>query len=53
MSEIVLAYVGGGAYLPGVPACDLTQAMLDECGRTRDELLASGLYRLPAKKETK
>lgn len=38
---IVLKYVGGaaGLYIPGVPACDLTQTQIDESGFTKDELL--------------
>ena len=32
MNEIVLRYVGEGTYIEGVPACDLTQQMIDECG---------------------
>lgn len=27
--NIVLRYVGEGGYQPGIPACDLTQAMVD------------------------
>lgn len=42
---IVLRYVGNeeghhGAVVQGVPACDMTQAMIDESGYTVDELLA-------------
>ena len=39
MNEIVLRYVGDGAYVEGVPACDLTQAMIDECGIAIEVLL--------------
>lgn len=43
--KIVLRYVGNaeghhGAIVPGVPACDMTQAMIDESGYTVEELLA-------------
>lgn len=37
---IVLRYVGEGAFLAGVPACDLTAEMIETCGYTVDELLA-------------
>ena len=37
---IVLKYVGAGAYITGVPACDLTQEMIDASGFTVVELLA-------------
>lgn len=37
---IVLRYVGDGAFVFGVPASDLTQAAVDACGLTIDELLA-------------
>jgi len=42
--EIVLKYVGDGAWLGGVPNVDLTQAQIDASGYTRDRLIASGLY---------
>lgn len=35
-----LIYVGAGAYVPGVPACDLTPEMIAASGRTEDELVA-------------
>lgn len=41
MSEgIVLRYIGAGAYITGVPACDLTQEQIDASGYTVGELLA-------------
>lgn len=40
-----LEYIGGGAWLPGVPARDLTA---DEAAQfDRQELIKSGLYREP------
>lgn len=33
-------YVGAGAYVAGVPACDLTAAQVAECGHTVTELVA-------------
>lgn len=36
---IVLKYVGDGAYVAGVPACDLTQEMIDASGYTVEQLL--------------
>lgn len=44
-NAIVLRYVGSnkgnhGAIVNGVPACDLTQEMIDASGYTTDELLA-------------
>ena len=40
-SPVVLAYVGGehGAFIFGVPARDLTQADIEACGLSADELL--------------
>lgn len=38
-----LIYIGNGAFLPGVPARDLSAKEADTLGRER--LLASGLYR--------
>jgi len=43
MDDIVLKYIGHlnhGAFIFGVPACDLTAAMVDECGLSVEELLA-------------
>ena len=40
MSEIVLRYVGDGAYIVGIPACDMTQEMIDACGYSLETLLA-------------
>ena len=37
---IVLRYIGEGLYVAGVPACDLTQQMIDDSGYTVEELLA-------------
>ena len=38
--KAVLLYIGDGGYWPGVPACDLTQDMIDATGLSVDELLA-------------
>lgn len=41
MSEIVLRYVGdGSAWVPGVPARDLTQADVEASGYTVEQLAA-------------
>lgn len=45
MNETILIYNGEGAWLPGVPARDLTQTDVEACGRSVDELVDSGLYR--------
>lgn len=37
---MTLKYIGEGAYIAGVPACDLTQDMIDASEYTIDELLA-------------
>ena len=37
---MVLKYVGDGAYIAGVPACDMTQEMIDASGYTIEALLA-------------
>lgn len=46
--NIVLRFVGGDAYLPGVPALDLTRDLLAELTAlgiaTRESLIATGLY---------
>jgi hypothetical protein len=42
-NEVVVRYVGQG-YLQGVPACDLTEEMIAETGKTIDELVETGLY---------
>lgn len=39
-----LTYVGGGAYLPGIPATDLTADEIAARGLDPADLLASGLY---------
>lgn len=43
-----LRFVGGDAYLPGVPALDLSEVLLAELATlgiaTREELIATGLY---------
>ena len=43
-----LRFVGGDAYLPGVPALDLSEALLAELEAmgiaTRENLIATGLY---------
>lgn len=38
--EIVLIYVGNGAYVAGVPACNLTADQIAESGYTAAQLLA-------------
>lgn len=53
MDNVILKYVGNagghGYYIEGVPACDLTQGMIDASGYTVDELLAfSGPVYVPA-----
>lgn len=56
-NTVVLRYVGNadghGFNVQGVPACDLTQEMIDASGYTLDELLAfSGpVYSLAGKQE--
>ncbi len=52
MDETVLTYSGDGAWLPGVPKRDLTQADVETCGRSVAELVASGLYRSAARSES-
>lgn len=52
MGETILTYANTGAWLPGVPARDLTQADVDTCGRSVAELVASGLYRSAARMES-
>lgn len=45
---ITLRFIGGDAYLPGVPALDLSEDLLAELTRlgiaTRESLIATGLY---------
>lgn len=36
----ILKYVGNGAHVAGVPACDLTAEMIEACGWTIERLLA-------------
>lgn len=38
--EVILRYVGDGAFLNGVPARDLTQADIEQCGHSVEQLLA-------------
>lgn len=40
--DVYLKYVGGGSFLPGVPARDLSKDEAEEYGVSR--LLRSGLY---------
>lgn len=40
----MLIYVGGGDWLWGVPARDLTADEVEATGRSSDELIESGLY---------
>lgn len=42
--DIVLRYVGNGAFIPGVPARDLTRADLEHLEIDVTHLLASKLY---------
>lgn len=46
--NIALRFIGGDAYLPGVPALDLSEDLLAELARlgmaTRESLIATGLY---------
>ena len=60
MAEIILKYIGKGAYLPGVPARDLTDEDLREIeralGLTAKQLVNTLLYQTVskyAKHETK
>jgi hypothetical protein len=48
--EIVLIYVGNGAFLPGIPARDLTKEEVREHGGIV-ELVKTGLYVRPGKEE--
>jgi hypothetical protein len=47
MEEIILIYIGDGAYWPGVPARDLTAWDVETSGQSAEELLKSGLYATP------
>jgi hypothetical protein len=40
IEPVVLKYVGAGAYVTGISACDLTQSMIDACGFSIEMLLA-------------
>lgn len=40
MDEIVLKYVGDGAFVNGVPARDLTQTDIEQSGHRVEQLLA-------------
>lgn len=44
--KVILVYIGDGSALVGVPAMDLTAAMIAESGLTSDELVATGLYEI-------
>lgn len=46
-----LIYIGNGAFLPGVPARDLSAAEVKK--HNEQELIASGLYKKPAAKKVK
>ena len=48
---IVLKYIGAGAYIPGVPATDLTAEQVKASGYTADQLLAYSppIYEKPAR----
>lgn len=48
---MALKYIGGGAWLPGIPACDLDDATIKALGVSVDWLVGEGLYE-PANKET-
>lgn len=39
-ATIVLRYVGNGAFVNGVPARDLTQTDIEQCGHSVEQLLA-------------
>jgi hypothetical protein len=42
---IVLKYIGAGAYVTGIPACDLSEADIAASGFSADQLLAlPGLF---------
>ena len=43
----MLKYIGAGAYLPGIPARDLTADEVEAIGLTVAELVGSGLYAEP------
>ena len=43
----MLKYIGAGAYLPGIPARDLTADEVEAIGLTVAELVGSGLYESP------
>lgn len=49
----VLQYIGGGSFLPGVPARDLTPDDVSGCDYTQTQLINSGLYRKLAGKAAK
>lgn len=46
LSDIGLLYVGEGAFVPGVPARNLTNDEVAQHGK--EALLATGLYREPS-----
>jgi len=53
MAEIILKYIGKGAYLPGVPTRDLTDEDLQEIeralGLTAKQLVSTLLYQTVSK----
>lgn len=49
----MLKYVGGGAFLIGVPARDLTDEEIEELGLDRKILIESGLYEEEPEKHEK
>ena len=46
MPEIILKYVGGGAFIDGVPARSLTAEDLEGLGWSADTLTATDLYEI-------
>jgi len=45
-TEIILEYVGGGAFIAGVPARNLTAEDLEGLGWSEDRLTATELYQI-------
>lgn len=40
----MLKYIGKGKFIPGLPAKDLTNAELKALGKSKEELIATGLW---------
>lgn len=49
--DVVLEYTGVGEGLGGVPARDLTPDDMKKFGLDKEQLLATGLYKVPGKKK--